>query len=237
MKKLQRTLPIAGLGIVITTSVAYAQAPGAPPPDPGDESAPTEPTPPADAVRDEVERQPWTAAIGIGFMELTGGTADDAVDVGLAYEVRGGYRMSDLLVLEGAYIGSSQSISALGLDNDATLRSNGVEAIARLDLDRWVHTDVGGLRIAPFGIAGLSFQRFSLANEGLNTSAVADGDNVYGIPLGAGVGATLGRFDADARFTWRTTYDEDLFREPGTGSNLDASLSHWSLTVRAGLAF
>ncbi|MGE0546000.1 MAG: outer membrane protein [Kofleriaceae bacterium] len=237
MKKLQRTLPAAGLGIAITATAAYAQSPEAQPPEPDTEPPLTEPTSLADSARDRALQQPWTASLGLGFMQLTGNTADDAVDIGVAYEVRGGYRMSDLLVLEGAYIGSSQSITALGLDDDATLRSNGLEAIARLDLDRWIHTDVGGMRIAPFGIAGLAFQRFSLNNEGANTSAVADGDNVYGIPLGAGVGATTGRFDADARFTWRTTFDEDLFRDPSDGSNIDASMSHWTLTVRAGLAF
>jgi hypothetical protein len=216
----KRLAPKLILSLALPASVSYAQAP------------PDEP-PPAERA---AAVQPWSAGIGIGFVAFTGERADDSADIGLSYEVRGGYQATDLLRLEAAYIGSMQSITALGLDEDASIRSNGVETLARIEFERWVSADVGGMQVAPFGFGGLAFQRFSIADEGIGTADIADDDNVFSVPLGAGISGTAGRFNTDARFTWRSTFDEDLFRDPN-GDNADASLSHWSVTARAGLMF
>ena len=220
-----------GIALFVSAALApaaLAQPPAAPPPEP----PPEQPPPP------EAERfQPtWTVSLGIGLVEFAGEEADSVTDIGASYDVRVLYAPHTLLDLEAAYIGTSQNITTLGLESDAKLRSNGVEALAKFDLGQYLSADLGALRFAPFVFAGFAYQRFNLSNEGVNTSDVADSDNVIAIPLGAGVGATWRNILGEARFTWRSTFDEDLFRDP-SGARADESLSHWTLMARAGLGF
>jgi hypothetical protein len=180
--------------------------------------------------------RPWAVSLGLGVMNFTSSTAKDAADVGVAYEVRLGMGLRSQFGVEAAYIGSTQSINALGLAPGADLRSNGLEVLGRLNLAQFAAFDVGPMVVSPFLVAGAAFQRFSLANEGINTSNVAPNDNVFAIPLGVGIGGMTNRLMLDARWVWRPTFDNDMFRAPD-GTSADASLSHWTLTARAGLAF
>ena len=243
-------------GIALVSPAARAQAQGEPgendpevepmpPPDPapGDQPAPlAEPAPPPAGAPQVMVPEPeavarrWTVGLGLGVTKFSGSTADDAVDLGALLDLRVGVILTPLIGFEAAYIGSTQSINALGLDPGADLRSNGLEVMARFDLQQVATVGLGPLRVSPFLFAGLAVQRYKLADEGINTSNVASDDNVLAIPVGGGVGGMWGRITLDARFAYRSTYDEDLFRSP-TGGASDASLSHWNLTARAGLAF
>lgn len=212
--------------ILMSSPAAYAQEPAEPPPPEQPAAEPAEAPPP----------RTWTVGLGLGVVELTGETGDDASDVGLYYEVRAGFRTRSLIGVEAAFIGTAQSANALGLDPDADLRSYGAEVVARLNLERVVAADAGPVRITPFLLAGVAFQRFKLSYDGQNTSAIADDDNVLSIPIGAGVAGTMQWLDTGLRFTWRRTFDNDLFRDPA-GGRADASLSHWNLSAHAAFAF
>jgi hypothetical protein len=197
---------------------------------------PTGQTPEQPEAEPDAVPRDWTVGLGLGVMKFSGGTADGAADIGASYDVRAGFRTHALVGVEAAYIGSSQSITALGLDPDAKIRSHGIEAVARLSLENVAAANLGPMRIEPFLFGGLAFQRFTLVDEGTNTSNVAAGDNVIAIPIGAGASGRWGRVDVDTRVTWRRTFDNDMFRTPA-GTRADAALSHWTLGARAGVEF
>jgi hypothetical protein len=178
----------------------------------------------------------WAVSLGLGVAKFTGNEADDATDMGLGWDVRVGYGLSYTVSLEGAFIATTQSINALGLDPDAKLKSYGLEALARVGLDQVYSPTVGPVVVAPFLFAGVAYQRYNLNDAGTNTSDVAEDDNVLAIPVGAGVGGIWGNILMDVRFTYRAAFDEDLFLAP-TGENSDASLSNWQLGLRGGYAF
>lgn len=213
--------------VVLLATSAHAQDVN-PPPNPPAEPGEPEPT--------EVVAQPWSISAGFGVIDFTGSSAGDASDIGITYDIRVGYRLSRPFRLEGALFRSSQDIEALGLASDASIKSTGLEALARYDFVGITAFDVGGIEISPFVFGGLAWQNFSLSDEGVNTSDVADDDTTFAIPLGAGIGGASGRLNVDARFTWRQTFDDEMFSARLDG-DVDSSLSQWALTARAGVAF
>ena len=50
------------------------------------------------------------------------------------------------------------------------------------------------------------------------------------VPVGGGLDYAIGRFMADARFTYRSTYYNDLMR---TGGNLNS----WGVSTQIGFSF
>jgi opacity protein-like surface antigen len=223
MRTLRSVLGIAAIPLLSSTALAQPPA----------EPVPETPEPPPEAI----PLYDWNVSAGLGLQSFSGSRANNAADIGAAWDVRLGLGTRYLVGGEVAYIGSTQSITALGIDSDAAVRSHGIEALARLNLDQIVGTNLGPVRVTPFVFAGVAYQRFHLANEGFNTSDVANSDNVFAIPLGVGGAGLIGRWLIDARFTYRPTFDEDLFRLPTGDRDPDASMSHWTLGARAGVSF
>lgn len=200
------------------------------------EEEPEAPARPTTVTTEQPIERDWVISVGAGLTEFTGDTADGATDLGAAYDARVTWGANRFIGWEAAYVGSTQDVHALGVAPDASLLTNGAEVLGRVNLGEYVSADLGPVRIAPFAFVGAAYHRFELVDEGVNTSNIAGDDNVFAIPLGAGVFGSWGRLMLDARFTWRETIDEDLFRAP-TGNSLDASLSNWNLTGRIGLEF
>ena len=69
-----------------------------------------------------------------------------------------------------------------------------------------------------------------MTNTTVNTSDMASKDDVMTVPLGGGLAYSIGRFMADARFTYRPTYYSDLLRAGG-------SLSNWGVGGQVGVSF
>jgi hypothetical protein len=170
-------------------------------------------------------------SMGGGVTEFSGETLDDVTDLGGAWDVRVEVGTRRTISLEAAYVGTAQEIEALGLGGDPTLNSNGLEAAARFNLGNIANAEIGGVQIDPFVAGGLGFAYYNIQGDSFNSSSVNDDDNVLTVPLTAGVAAGYDRFFADARFTWRETFDEDLVQ--GGGSSLD----NWALTGRLGVEF
>lgn len=191
--------------------------------------------PRAQPVRVEQERSlitPWGMGIsaGGGVQDFVDKDADRMTDVGGAWDVRLTFGTKAPIGFEAAYIGSANNIDAIGLDTDAVLVSNGAEGLVRVNL--------GAYRLQPFVFGGAGWSRYDLTNEDFNTSSVNSQDDVFAIPFGAGLSGYAGTTGLmlDARFTYRATYDEDLFR-PGTGNERNEDLDHWSVTGRIGYEF
>jgi len=131
--------------------------------------------------------------------------------------------------LEAAYLGAAHSIDALGLSNTAVLLSNGVEGAFRVNIPLITRATL----LEPFGFAGVGYSRYNVTNTNSVSASVADSDNVMTVPFGGGFAVGYRAFMADARFTYRQTYYNDLLR---TGSN-NSSLNTWGISGQIGVAF
>jgi hypothetical protein len=178
--------------------------------------------------------QHYAPAVGAGIL-VGGGFQDFSRDNARSVTQGGGYWNARLIFgtrqflgFEAAYVGSAQSISALGLSNDAVLVSNGAEGALRLNLPIMAREAL----IEPFAFGGAGWSRFHIANSAVNTSSVATNDDVLQIPYGGGVAFGYRGFMADARFTYRSTFYNDLLRGAG-GGNLD----NWSVGGQLGFEF
>jgi hypothetical protein len=196
-------------------------------------------TPPA-PVQDNryVERQygptHYAPTIGVGVM-AGGGVQDFAWSNARSFTQTGGFWNARLIFgtrqflgFEAAYVGSAQSISALGLSNDAVLVSNGAEGALRLNIPIMARASL----VEPFAFVGAGWSRFHVTNSSVNTSSVATNDDVLTIPYGGGLAFGYRGFLADARFTYRSTFYNDLLRASGGGR-----LDNWSVGGQLGFEF
>ena len=129
--------------------------------------------------------------------------------------------------LEAAYVGAARNIDALGLSNDATLISNGVEGNVRVNIPIIRQVSM----IEPFGFVGLGWSHYHVGNTQTRTSDLATNDDVMTVPLGAGLEYSYKAFIADARFTYRPTYYNDLVRAGG------GSLNNWGVGGQVGFSY
>ena len=82
----------------------------------------------------------------------------------------------------------------------------------------------------PFAFVGLGWQHYQVTNTNTFTSSVARDDDVMAVPVGGGLEYAVGRFMADARFTYRATYYNDLVV---SGANLNS----WGVATQIGFSF
>ena len=136
--------------------------------------------------------------------------------------------MRRLVGTEAAYIGNARNIDALGLNSNAHLISNGAEGALRLNIPI-VSANQMSL-VEPFGFVGLGWSHYSISNTNINTSNVASTDDIMTMPFGAGLAFGYGGLMADARFTYRKTYYNDLVTG---GGNLDT----WGVGGQIGFGF
>jgi len=168
--------------------------------------------------------------VGGGVVDFTGASARDMTNTGGYWNARIISGTRQFLGVEAAYTGSARDISALGLSNQALLVSNGIEGAFRLN----VPLITGRSIVEPFAFAGLGWSRYNIARSDVNTSSVASSDDIMEIPYGGGLSFGYGGFLADARFTYRSTYYNDMFQTP-VGSN--GRLNNWSVGGQLGAEF
>lgn len=165
-----------------------------------------------------------SATVGGGPEGFVEDVATGFTEVGGAWNVRIAFLSRFLLTPELSYIGSAQNIVAAGLDPDAYLLSNGAEANLRLNI-------LPGI-FQPYVFGGIGFRHYELANADVNTSAIADDDNIGIVPVGGGFTVRLDNFLLDARGTFRWAFeDEMLVLGPDDG----LGMSTWSAELRAGV--
>lgn len=172
---------------------------------------------------------------GGGVSGFTDETARSATQDGGGWNVRATVGLNSPIAAEVSYIGSAQSIDALGIDDNAVLMGNGVQAAVRLNLTT-------GFVIQPFVFAGAAWRRYDLVNTDTNTSDVADSDNVFELPVGAGFSYKFAGFLLDARGEYRRATEEDLLPSLVSDSTVlpsgdQASLHRWGVTANIGVAF
>jgi hypothetical protein len=165
--------------------------------------------------------------IGGGYEDFTNSTLRSMTGGGGSWNARGVVGTRQYLGAEAAYVGAAHSVEALGVGSNALLVSNGLEGNARVNLPITMrHAQL----LVPFGFIGLGWQHYQVTNTNTNTSDLAGKDDVVTMPVGGGLEYAIGRFMADARFTYRPTYYNDLMRNGG-------SLSNWGVGGQMGVSF
>jgi hypothetical protein len=165
--------------------------------------------------------------VGGGFEDFTSDNLRNMTGSGGYWSARIVGGMRRIVGLEAAYVGSARNIDTLGLDRDARLISNGAEGAVRLNIPivSWNQMSL----IEPFGFIGLGWSHYNVTNTNINTSDVASSDDVMTMPLGGGLTFGHGPVMADARFTYRKIYNNDLV----TGRSLDT----WGVGGQIGFGF
>jgi hypothetical protein len=165
--------------------------------------------------------------VGGGFEDFTNSNLKGMTSGGGAWNARAIAGMRTFVGIEAAYTGAARSINTLGLNNNSNLVSNGLEGALRLNIP----VIRGRSMVEPFGFVGLGWQHYNLTNNSNNTSDLANNDDVMSLPVGAGLAYSYGQFLADARFTYRETYYNDLLRTSG------GKLNNWGVGGQLGVAF
>ncbi len=170
--------------------------------------------------------------VGGGFEDFTSNGMQGITEYGGSWNARLILGARQFIGFEGAYVGSARSINTLGVDNDAVLVSNGAEGALRLNIP--VQFDAGRSLISPFGFVGLGWQRYDVTNSAVSaTSSIAGRDDVMTVPFGGGLALAYSAFMADARFTYRQTYYNDMLRSTLAGGNLNT----WGVSGNVGFIF
>jgi hypothetical protein len=170
--------------------------------------------------------------IGAGSGRFISDIGNAATGPEANWNLRALFGADSVVGLEAAYVGSAQSISGLGLEDNNLLLSNGVEGDVRLA----PRIDAGSVEVTPFGFAGLGYGYYNIVGEDVSaTASVEEDDHIMTLPAGVGLEVGLGPVDLEGRFTYRHAFDSDLF---GESNGFDErSLSTWNLGAGIGFEF
>lgn len=183
----------------------------------------------ADEPSTIVEEYGLNLTAGGGIGGFTQEEMRNATEVSGLWDVRAAFGTRKPLAIEAAYIGSAQAIDAIGLDANAILLGNAVEALARVNV-------LPGENIGPYLFVGGAWKRYDLTNVDTNTSDVSDHDNLLEIPMGIGFSYRSGNVVGDLRGEFRPAAYADMV-PAGDGTTEAAAMHTWRTSARVGYAF
>jgi len=166
--------------------------------------------------------------LGGGFQQLTNSRLRDMTGDGGYWDVRvvGGTR--EFVGFEAAYVGGARGITSLGFSNDARLLNNGLEGDLRVNIP----IVRGYSLVEPFGFVGVGWQHYQITgNSNPITSDLQSRDDVLTLPFGGGLEFSYRNFMADARFTYRQTYYNNLT------STIGGNLNNWNVGGQIGFEY
>ena len=167
--------------------------------------------------------------VGGGVTAFSRQETRDTFGTGGYWDARAIIGNRSFLGAEAAYIGSARDATATGLTGNGRLLGNGAEAAVRVNLP----IEQQRLLVEPFVFGGVGWTYYQVVNESTNASNVKDHANALSIPFGAGVSAAYRHFTVDARFTYRSVFDDKLV--PLTGADRDhEDLQNWSAGLTVG---
>ncbi len=160
---------------------------------------------------------------GGGVTDFKESAVKDRFDVGGTWDARLGIGSRSFVGAEAAYVGSALKATGSGSD----LLTNGAEAVLRLQYPYVA----GAWLVEPFAFGGIGFSHLSLQDA---APGVKDADDIGVVPFGGGITLGYDRFLLDARFTYRTSFNEDLALAPGQAP---VSMERWSVGASIGYEF
>ena len=114
------------------------------------------------------------AAVGGGAVGFIDSAVRNNVNTGGSWEARLTFGSRLPIAIEGAYIGSSQNIDALGLSTNSHLVGNGVEGDLRLNFTNYM--------VQPYIFGGAGWTHYQIYNTVTNTSDITNHDDVGTVP-------------------------------------------------------
>lgn len=183
----------------------------------------------------EPERYGIAFSVGGGVMGFIDEDMRDVADVGGSWEARAAFGTRSFFAVEAAYVGTAQNIdSVIGPSREGTLVGNGAEGAVRVNFSPKTAANV-------YAFGGLNWTRYDVVDANFSRAAagVADEDDVWQIPFGAGAEYRYMGFIGDIRFTYRAAFEEDLVvdtslnADPGDRLGMDT----WGVTARVGYEF
>jgi outer membrane protein OmpA-like peptidoglycan-associated protein len=154
----------------------------------------------------------------------------DVTEIGGLWEARVAFLNRSVIGFEAAYVGTVQTVNALGLDDNAQLLGNGAELNLRINL-------LPGAPVRPYLFGGVGWTHYDFTNTGTANAAVEDDDEVLHIPAGVGLGVHLFRgMTLDLRGTARAAFEEQTF-EPMEPDDDEMGLENWSASAQVGFEF
>jgi hypothetical protein len=161
--------------------------------------------------------------LGGGVTDFRDGGLRDRLDAGGSWDARLGVGSRFYVGGELGYTGSYRSFKG----SDSHLLMNGAEAVVRLQAP----LTSGTWLVEPFAFGGIGWNHLALRNA---PAGLKDSDDIGVVPFGAGVTLGYQRFLLDARFTYRSTFKDDVALAPGVSAT---DLSHWTVSAAVGVEF
>jgi hypothetical protein len=161
---------------------------------------------------------------GVGIAGFTDDAMRDYATEAPTWEARVKYGThNQRFTLEAGYIGSWQEIDALGLDSGAQLVGTTFEGALRMNFTESA--------FQPYVIVGGAWTRYDLTSADINTSDVTEADQVFHLPMGAGMVYRWNELLLDVRAEFRPAFDSDLIARGG------GDLDVWRAVFNGGVEF
>lgn len=230
------TPPTSGYAEPKTPNASSTNIDVLPPPPNGQtvESVPVAPLPPMQGAQEGVypgyriySRVGVGLLVGGGFQDFTNNRLRDVTGDGGYWNARIIAGTREFVGMEAAYVGDARSISGLGLGNDSRLISNGVEGDLRLNIPIMR----GPSLLEPFGFVGVGWAHYTVSQNNTAVSDFTSHDDVLTLPYGGGLEFAYRGFMADARFTYRQTYYNNLTQTIG------GNLNNWGVGGQIGFEY
>ena len=166
-------------------------------------------------------------SVGGGVVGFTDDAMRDFANVGGAWDARLVFGTRTDIAVEAGYTGGAVGVDALGLDDNATLVSSGVEVLGRVNLlkEQW----------QPYLMAGVGWRHYSIVNSDQNTSSVGEAEDLGEIPMGGGISYRYEGLVVDARALFRAAFNDEMIDASATDEK--ANLHTWQGQVTAGWEF
>jgi hypothetical protein len=177
--------------------------------------------------------QPVPSRVGVGLLlgggyeRFTNDNIRNQSGEGGYWNVRAIVGTREFIGAEAAYVGDARGLTGLGFSNNARLISNGLEGVLRLN----VPVARGYSLIEPFGFVGVGWQHYVISNNNTVLSDISARDDILTVPFGGGLEFAYRGFMADARFTYRETYYNNLLGRTG------GDLNNWGVGGQIGFEF
>jgi hypothetical protein len=226
---------------VVGAGAAIGQEEGTPLPDPTTPDyyplAPPSPqalppaamAPPLTAILTSPDRWQPRSRIGMA-LTLGGGVGDFSNDsinatTGMAgswnLRLSAGTRLP--FAWEVAYIGGANDVTGAGTGADEYLLRNGAEGGLRFNVPFVWRSGM----FEPFAAGGIGWTRYTTVND--DGAGVSGQDDVLVVPVGGGLAMSIRGVTAEARFTYRLAYADEMFDERDMGN--------WNLALGLGMEF
>jgi opacity protein-like surface antigen len=159
--------------------------------------------------------------IGGNFNTFFGTAAQEDTKVGAGWDARVELGTRSHLGGEFSYVGSTNEITALGVDSRAQLLSNGMSGLVRLNV-------LTG-PVQPYAGVGIGYKRYQVVNTTTNSSDITDRSDVPVVPAAFGLAVRGMGLILDTRFAVDAPISASII--PGS------AMTSWNLGASIGAEF